>query len=131
MHETQEKLTFRRNLQVVNPPVDAPSKVLRQIDSDAQALAVSMKAGGHKLACIAKAVGKTEGYVSRLRSGKRPIPEALVDRLCIATGSNLLRQYRELQAALSEVEDERANVRRLAAQLADWKESRHQQAQAA
>ena len=33
----------------------------------------------------------------------RPIPDKLVGPLCAATGSNLLRQYRDLQAALNEV----------------------------
>ena len=41
--------------------------------------------------------------VSRMASGKRPIPHKLVGPLCAATGSNLLRQYRDLQAALNEV----------------------------
>lgn len=81
-------------------PTDAPVKVLRQIESDAQALAVAMQAGGHKLASIAAAIGKSEGYVSRMRKGDRPIPDRLVGPLCAATGSNLLRQYRDLQRAL-------------------------------
>lgn len=85
---------------VHNAPKDAPNKVLRQVESEAQALAVSVRAGGHKLAYIAAIVGKSPGYVSRMMSGKRPIPEPLVDPLCAATGSRLLRQYIELQRAI-------------------------------
>lgn len=95
-------------------PVDAPAKLVRQLDSDAQALAVAMQAGGHKLASVAAAIGKSEAYVSRLRSGDRPIPEKLVRPLCAATGSNLLAQYRAMQEALGEV----PQVHRLASQLA-------------
>lgn len=78
----------------------APAKLVAQIESDAQALEVSMKAGGCKAAYIAARIGKSEGYVSRLRKGKRPIPAHLVGPLCAATGSNLLQQYRDLQRAL-------------------------------
>src|SRR5690349_16861772 len=88
---------------VHSAPVDAPAKVLRQIESEAQALAVSIAARHHKLDYIAACIGKSRGYVSRLQSGKRPIPDKLVGPLCAATGSNLLRQYRHLQAALGEV----------------------------
>jgi hypothetical protein len=97
-------------------PVDAPAKLVRQLDSDAQALAVAMQAGGHKLASVAAAIGKSEAYVSRLRSGERPIPDKLVRPLCAATGSNLLAQYRAMQEALGEV----PVVHRLASQLASY-----------
>lgn len=94
---------------------DAPSKVIRQLENEAQALAVAMQAGGHKLASVAAAIGRSEGYVSRLRAGKRPIPDKLIAPLCAATGSNLLAQYRALQAALGDVCD----VQRLAVMLRD------------
>lgn len=81
-------------------PTDAPAKVVRQIESEAQALAVSMRAGHHKLAYVAACIGKSESYVSLLRKGKRAIPDRLIGPLCAATGSNLLRQYIELQRAL-------------------------------
>lgn len=103
---------------VHHAPKDAPIKVLRQIESDAQALAVSMQAGGHKLASIAAAIGKSESYVCQLRNGTRPIPDTLVMPLCAATGSNLLRQFRDLMGAL-EVSDARREVERLAALLRD------------
>ncbi len=84
-------------------PADAPAKVLRQVETEAQALAVSIAAGNHKLEYVAACIGKSRAYVSRMQSGKRPIPDKLVGPLCAATGSNLLRQFRDLQAALGEV----------------------------
>lgn len=81
-------------------PVDAPAKVLRLVETEAQALAVSIAAGHFKLDYIAARIGKSRAYVSRLQTGARPIPDRLVPLLCAATGSNLLRQFRELQAAL-------------------------------
>jgi hypothetical protein len=47
-----------------------------------------------------------------------------VDALCRATDCNLLRQYRDLCAVLDEQQNERTQVRRLAAQLAEWREAR-------
>ena len=61
-----------------NRPAPAPAKVLRQVESEAQALAISIAAGNHKLAYVAASVGKSIAYVSRLKSGKRPIPRKLV-----------------------------------------------------
>lgn len=108
--------TLRLAFGVHRAPQDAPAKLLRQIDSEAQAIAVSIKASGLKLAAIGACLNKSEGYVSRLRSGKRPIPERLVAPLCAATGTNLLRQYRDLQAALADTCASR-EVERLAAML--------------
>lgn len=84
-------------------PLDAPAKLLRQVDSEAQALAVAIRAGGHKLDYIAACIGKSRAYVSRLQSGKRQIPHKLIGPLCAATGSNLLRQFIDLQRALDGV----------------------------
>lgn len=88
---------------VHHSPVDAPAKVLRQVDSEAQALAVSIRSGGHKLAYVAACIGKSVAYVSRMQHGKRPIPHKLIGPLCAATGSNLLRQFIDLQRALDGV----------------------------
>lgn len=96
-------------------PSNAPAKVLRQVDSEAQALAVAIRAGGHKLDYVAACIGKSRAYVSRLQSGKRSIPDKLIAPLCAATGSNLLRQYIDLQRAIEGV----GEVERLAAMLSE------------
>ncbi|MBB1060396.1 hypothetical protein H4F98_07385 [Lysobacter spongiae] len=90
---------------VHNAPKDAPDKVVRQCESEAQALAVAIAAGHHKLAYVAASVGVSVAYLSRLQNGKRPIPEKLVGPLCSATGSNLLRQYLDLQRAIEGVSE--------------------------
>ena|SRR5690625_3637382 len=99
---------------VHHAPKDAPRNVLRLIESEAQALAVSIAAGHHKLDYIGACVGKSRGYISRLQTGARPIPRKLVDPLCAATGSNLLRQYINLDVALDEVERLAAMLRSVA-----------------
>jgi hypothetical protein len=81
-------------------PTDAPAKIVRQLESQAQALEVAIAASGYKLDYIAMRIGKTKSYLSRLQNGRRPIPRKLVSPLCAATGSNLLRQYIDFQAAL-------------------------------
>jgi hypothetical protein len=92
--------TLRLAFGVHHAAKPAPSHVLRQIESDAQALAVMVLAGSHKLAYIAACIGKSRSYVSRMQTGSAPIPERLVGPLCAATGSLLLKQYRDLQRAL-------------------------------
>ena len=97
-------------------PKPADAKVLRQVESEAQALAVSIAAGNHKLDYIAACVGKSRSYVSRLQTGSAPIPKKLVMPLCAATGSLLLRQFRDMQEAIEGVTEAR-EVERLAAML--------------
>lgn len=100
---------------VHSAPKDAPEKVLRQIESEAQALAVSIRAGGHKLEYVAACIGKSKSYVSRMQTGSAPIPDRLVGPLCAATGSNLLRQHIALQRAIRGV----CEVERLAEMMRD------------
>lgn len=96
---------------VHNAPTDASPKIVRQVESEAQALAVSIAAGSHKLDYVAACIGRSRSYVSRMQNGSAPIPARLIGPLCAATGSNLLRQYIDMQRALSGQSD----VQRLAA----------------
>lgn len=101
-------------------PKPAPDKLLRQIDSEAQAVAVSMQAAGAKLAYVAAALGRSESYVSLIRAGKRPVPQWFIKPFCHITGTLLLQQYIDLQAALASItQRETANdvVARLAQML--------------
>lgn len=114
LHETAcTQAELRLAWGVHRQPTDAPARLVRLCETDAQALAVSIKAGNHKLDTIARRIGKTRSYVSRLQTGSAPIPERLVGPLCAATGSNLLRQVRDLSTALNEPDA----VSRLAAML--------------
>lgn len=113
MTTTGNQLALGLAFGVHRAPVAAPAKIVRQIESEAQALAVSIAAKGHKLDYIAACVGKSRSYISRLQSGERPIPHKLVMPLCAATGSLLLMQVVELARALAETSD----VERLAAML--------------
>ena len=88
---------------VVKAPKDAPDKVLRRC---------SMASAGCKLAYIAAMLGVSVAMVSRYRSGERHMPETRVQAFCNAIGSNLLRQYRDLQEL---IEDDQ--TARLAAML--------------
>jgi hypothetical protein len=98
-------------------PKDAPSHLIRQIETEAQAIAVSMRACGAKLAYIAASLGKSESYISRIRSGERPVPHWFVEPFCYITGTNLLKQFIAFQTALAEVQRDpspRERVARLA-----------------
>ncbi len=97
---------------IVKPPENACHRVLRQVDSEAQAVAVSMH--GHKLAGYAAQLGISVPYLSRIASGQRDVPAWFVEPFCYATGTNLLKQYRALQEHLSGTQDV---IRNLALQL--------------
>lgn len=101
-------------------PKAAPDKLLRQIESEGQAVAVSMQAAGAKLAYVAAALGKSESYISLIRAGKRPIPRWFIKPFCHITGTSLLQQYIDFQAALAalaEGQNERSRITSLASML--------------
>lgn len=108
----------RKSASLVLPMRKGPSvadpRVLRQIESESQAVAVSMQASGAKLAYVAAALGKSESYISLIRSGKRPVPDWFIKPFCHITGTLLLQQFRDLQCALEEV-----TARRVVERLAD------------
>lgn len=81
-------------------PKPAPDGLLARITSDVDAIRVSIRASGLKQAYIAKALGVSAPYLSLIRNGKRPLPERLTTPFCYLTGQLLLKQYRDLQAAL-------------------------------
>lgn len=82
-------------------PVDAPQAVVEALTSEAQALSVAIEASGLSQDFIAGALGVSKSYISCMRSGKRPITKKMVGPLCSVTGSNLVRQYIDLQQALN------------------------------
>jgi hypothetical protein len=96
-------------------PKDAPARLVRMIESDAQAVAVAIKSSGLKLAYIAASLNKSESYISRIRSGQRPMPDKLVAPFCRVVGTRLLAQYRELCTALESTP--RSEIERLAGML--------------
>ena len=113
-HETScHQRPLRLAFGVHHAPTDAPQRVVGQLESDAHALAVSIAAGHHKLDYIAACIGKSKSYVSRMQTGSAPIPDRLIGPLCAATGTNLLRQHRDLTRALEGMSD----VERLAQML--------------
>jgi len=115
MQTTANQGELRLAFGVHNAPKDAPAQVVRLCETEAQALAVAIRAGSHKLAYIAACVGKSIPYVSQLQNGRRPIPERLVGPLCAATGSNLLRQVRDLSRALEAPDEIAVLVQKLRA----------------
>lgn len=97
-------------------PKDAALALLRQVQDEAHALRILIRAGHHKLDYIAACIGKQRSYVSKLQLGRRAIPDALIGPLCAATGSNLLRQFRDLMERI-EADNEKRQLDRLAEQL--------------
>lgn len=78
-------------------PKQAPPKLVRKVDTEAQAIDVSIRLCGFKAGYVAASLGCTEAYVSLLRNGKRPIPahdkrDHFIAEFCRITGTLLLAQ---------------------------------------
>lgn len=86
-------------------PKDAPRKMLGLIETDAQAVAVSIAFAGAKHEYIGQCLGRSRSMVTLYANGERRLPDNLVRAFCAATGTNLLAQYRELQSLMEEVDE--------------------------
>lgn len=94
-------------LSAMPAPKDAPDSLVARISSESEAVAVSMRAKGFKQSWYAAQLGKSESYISLIASGKRRVPRWFVKPFCVLSGSNLLAQHIELQAALATVREQR------------------------
>lgn len=95
MASQDKQNTLRLAFGVHHSPQPAPAKLVRLTDDEATAIDLCMKAAKLKGAYVAALIGKSEGYVCRLRKGERPVPAHLIGPLCAALGSTLLAQVRE------------------------------------
>lgn len=112
MKSDPRQTALRLAFGVHHAPADAPRKLVLaclQYDEYAlnKALSVAMKSGSHKAAFVAAFIGKHESYVSLMRRGKRPVPDKLIDALCVATGTNLLRQVARAVDAMTDDDEAR------------------------
>lgn len=117
MNKTQREMPF---LAPVKAPANAPDALVRRIETDEQAIAVSITASGLKQAYIAAAMGRSAPWLSRIRHGSLQLTDAQAVRFCAVTGSNLLLQVRALREALAEIRgelDAAETIRRYAAEL--------------
>lgn len=93
-------------LSTLPAPTDAPQAAVARCMSERDAFVASMKArcGGYKQAWYAAALGVSGAYLSQIKAGDRRVPDWMVVPFCALTGTNLLRQYRQLQEALRAIE---------------------------
>ena len=121
----QHTIKFFRDLQLRNPPIDVGDKLLRQVTSPRTAMRLSLQSAGMKRWACAQMLGISEGYMSKLISGKfgkhpndprwDDLPEWFAVAFCWATRCNLLSQY--LAAHALDGDDEAALERRLIEQM--------------
>lgn len=101
-------------------PKNAPDALVRRVEADEQAIAVSIAASGLKQGYIAAAMGRSPAWLSRVKTGSLDLDDRQALRFCAVTGSNLLLQVRALRDALAEINgqlDAAETIRRYAAEL--------------
>lgn len=90
-------------LAAVPAPKPAPDAVVSRIETCSQAVALAVQFSGLKQAYIAAQLGISTAYLSMIRTGRRPLPDALVLPLCAITGSLVVQQYLDLHKALDAI----------------------------
>jgi len=92
----------------------ADRKTVRLCADEQQAVRVSIHLSGLTVREIASRVGRGKSTVQRWADGTR-IPDRLVAAFCSATGTSLLRQFRELEIAEREAEGRMRKADRISA----------------
>lgn len=105
----QKNMAF---LATVPAPKAAPDAVISCIETCSQAVALAIQFSRLKQAYVAAQLGISPAYLSMIRAGKRPLPDALVLPLCLITGSLVVRQFIDLQAALEAIKGSTENTMR-------------------
>lgn len=117
MNKSQREMPF---LAPVKAPANAPDALVRRVETDEQAIAVSIAASGLKQGYIAAAMGRSPAWLSRIKGGSLAMDEKQAQRFAAVTGSNLVLQVRALREALAEINgqlDAAETIRRYAAEL--------------
>ena len=108
-------------LAAVPAPKPAPDAVISRIETCSQAVALAVQFSGLKQSYIAARIGISAPYLSMIRAGQRPLPDALVMPLCAVTGSLVVQQFLDLQAALNAIKGKTAD--KLAALVKQMREA--------
>lgn len=87
-------------------PALADRATLLQITDEAMAVRVSL--GNRKRCAFAKAIGYSTAMLSLIEKGERRLSAQKLAAFCSLTGTLLLKQYRDLQEAMSRAEDDQA-----------------------
>lgn len=97
------------------PALATRDELLRVTD---EAHAVRLSLGNKKRCWVARTLGISAPMLSLCCKGERRVADAKLYAFCVLTGTLLLKQYRELQERMAEVDgDRRAIERRQAASL--------------
>lgn len=107
-------------LSILPAPKDAPDALVARVSSESEAVAVSLRAKRFKQSWYAAQLGISEAYVSQIANGRREVPDWFVEPFCVLSGSNLLKQHRDLQAALKAIKEQacaKAAIQRMAEDL--------------
>jgi plasmid maintenance system antidote protein VapI len=95
----QQKPLIPQRIEGIGPR-NADERALRLCYSEQDAIMVSIQLSGMTYREIAERMGKSKSLVNALAKGERGLTHRNTAAFCNATGSNLIRQYRELERAL-------------------------------
>lgn len=95
--EIQRELPY---LALLPQPVRADEKTVRMCDTELDAIKVALLMSRKEQKTIAELMGISEAYLSLIKTGGRPLTKRLLPLFCSATGWDVVRQYRAMQAGI-------------------------------
>ena len=102
----------------VRTPRAADERTLRMCLSEADAIVASITLSGLTYREIADRMGVSKSLVNAMAKGERPLSHKRSQAFCNATGTYLIRQYRDMERALREAAGRQRERDRIAAIVA-------------
>lgn len=112
------KTLLPARIEGIRSPRNADERTLRMCFSEADAIVASVTLSGFTYREIAARMGKSKSLVHAMAKGERNLSHKLTAAFCNATGTNLIRQYRDMERALREAAGRQRARDRIAAIVA-------------
>jgi ribosome-binding protein aMBF1 (putative translation factor) len=113
-----QKTLIPQRIEAVASPRNADERTLRMCFSEADAIVASIQLSGLTYREIAARMGASKSLVNALAKGERGLTDRRTTAFCNATGTNLVRQYRDMERALREAAGKARERDRMAAIVA-------------
>jgi plasmid maintenance system antidote protein VapI len=103
---------------IVRRPANASDESVRACRSEVDAIRASMALSGLTIRSLAARMGVSKTLIDAISKGQRGLTDRRTTAFCNATGTNLVRQYRDMDRALREAAGRSKERDRIAAMVA-------------
>lgn len=119
----RQQLLIKQRIEGVATPRNADERTLRMCFTERDAVVVSITLSALTYREIGARMGVSKSMVNALAKGERRLTDRRTQSFCNATGTNLVKQYREMERALREAAGRALERDRIASMVAPTRDA--------